>query len=317
MAILLNDIGHGRNTYPPSKGTAASGGVPGMAEHTFNAAVGLEVKRLLGGKLATFEAQPPNGLDVSLKRRTDAYNAQFRADRSAIGMSHHGNAGVKTVRGFGVFYWHTSANGKKLAERVLAAYKKEFPNMPIWGSGLFASRIGDWTNFAMLRDTSAPFVLIEWEFFTNDAARKIMHTADYRNRCAKVAAEVAAGWYGIKLNDPKPTPTIPKPTAPSKPVVKPTQPKPPVKPTEKPKEEDEMLKLAIVIGSLNDYAAAEILSVRRKAPIYPRNAISGEVAKELIVVGGDAKGLKADKITNLSGGTRFETADNVEKYLKK
>lgn len=100
----------------------------------------------------------------------------------------------------------------------------------------------------------------------------------------------------------------------NKPVVTPT---PPVKPAEKPKEEDEMLKEAIVIGSLNDYAAAEIVAVRRKAPIYPRNAVSGQVAKELIVVGGNAKGLKADKITNLSGSTRFETADNVEKFLKK
>lgn len=111
---------------------------------------------------------------------------------------------------------------------------------------------------------------------------------------AKVEAIIA------NLNKPKPPSTVKPPT---------------VKPSEK--EDEEMLKLAIVIGSLNDYAAAEILSVRRKAPIYPRNAISGEVAKELIVVGGNAKGLKAEKITNLSGGTRFETADNVEKYLKR
>ncbi|PUB12636.1 N-acetylmuramoyl-L-alanine amidase [Paenisporosarcina sp. OV554] len=94
---------------------------------------------------------------------------------------------------------------------------------------------------------------------------------------------------------------------------------PDVKPVSKPvvkEEEEDMLGKAIVIGSLNDYAAAETLSIRLNVPIYPRGAIDGEVAKELIVVGGDKKGLKADKITNLSGGNRFETAANVQKYLK-
>lgn len=85
----------------------------------------------------------------------------------------------------------------------------------------------------------------------------------------------------------------------------------------KPKEEDDMLKQAIVIGSLNDYAAAELLSIRKGIPIYPRNAIKAEVAKELIVVGGNVKGLEAEKITNLSGSDRFKTAENVENYLKK
>lgn len=87
--------------------------------------------------------------------------------------------------------------------------------------------------------------------------------------------------------------------------------------TVKKKEGEDMLKQAIVIGGLSDYAAAEMLSVRQGAPIYPRNAIKEEVAKELFVVGGDSKGLKAEKITILSGADRFETAANVKAYLKK
>ena len=78
-----------------------------------------------------------------------------------------------------------------------------------------------------------------------------------------------------------------------------------------------MPKYAIVIGSLRDYAAAEMLAVRLKAPIYPRGAISGEVASELLLVGANPKGLKADKLTNLSGAGRFETAANVKTYLNK
>lgn len=375
MAKLANEPGHGRNTWPPSKGINASGGVPGMAEHDFNAAVTDEVNRLLSGKLATFSAQPSHGNDVSLSTRIHKYNVEYRKDKSMIGYSHHGNANAnKNTKGFGVFYWHTSVDGKKLAQKILAAYKKEFPGLPIWGDGIFASRKGDWTNFAILRDTAAPFVLIEWDFFTNDEARKRMLSTDYRKRCAKVAASVACEWYGIPFNVAA-TPAVAKPAAKPSTVrdylllndtgakVKTLQShldklgyslsvdgiygkatenavkafqlanglvvdgvagkatlsllEARVMKLNKPKEEEDMLKQAIVIGSLNDYAAAEILSVRKGIPIYPRNAIKDEVAKELIVVGGNVKGLKAEKITNLAGKDRFETAEKVEAYLKK
>lgn len=220
MAKLLNDRGHGSNTWPPSKGVGASNGVPGMAEHSFNAAVGDEVDRLLKGKLSTYSAQPSNGRDVPLGTRIANYNAQYRSDKTSIGMSHHGNAGNSSTRGFGVFYWHSSASGKKLAQMVLDEYKKEFPDMPIWGNGLFACVPGTWTDFYLVRETAAPFVLIEWEFFTNNAARKAMLTADYRKRCGKVAAKAACRWYGIKFEDEV------------KPVVKPAAPKPVTKPKE-------------------------------------------------------------------------------------
>lgn len=92
---------------------------------------------------------------------------------------------------------------------------------------------------------------------------------------------------------------------------------PVITPVAKPKEEDELIKKAIVIGSFIDYPVAEVLSVRLDAPIYPRNALKGKVAEELIVVGGDKKGLAefANKVTDLSGNTRFATSRNVEKYL--
>lgn len=213
MAKLYNEPGHGANTWPPSKGTRASGGVPEMAEHDFNAAVADETNRLLSGKLTTYSAQPSRGKDVSLTTRTRLYNEEFRKDKSAIGFSHHGNANAnKATKGFGVFYWGGSATGKKLAQMLLAAYKKEFPGLPIWGSGIFESKRGDWTNFVILRDTSAPFVLIEWDFFTNDEARKRMLSTDYRKRCGKVAASVACEWYGIPFTDftaasPTPSPS--------------------------------------------------------------------------------------------------------------
>lgn len=219
MAKLLNDKGHGSNTWPPSKGIASSGGVPGMAEHSFNVAVGDEVERLLKDKLSTYSAQGSNKPDVPLATRIANYNAQYRSDKTSIGMSHHGNAGNSTTRGFGVFYWHTSADGKKLAQMVLDEYKKEFPDLPIWGTGLFPCVPNTWTDFYLVRETAAPFVLIEWEFFTNHTARKLMLTSEYRKRCGKVSAKAACRWYGIKFEEePKP---IVKPAA--KPVNKPRE----------------------------------------------------------------------------------------------
>lgn len=76
------------------------------------------------------------------------------------------------------------------------------------------------------------------------------------------------------------------------------------------------LKQAIAIGSVHDYPSAERLSIYLKAPIYPKAAITGEIAQEIIVVGGKADGLKATKITNLSGAKKEDTAANVTKYLK-
>lgn len=225
MALLLNEPGHGSNTWPPSKGINASGGVPGMAEHSFNAAVADEVNRLLKGKIPTYSAQPSNGWDVPLATRIARYNEKYRAHKDAIGMSHHGNAGGFSTRGFGVFYWHTSAKGKKLAQIVLDEYKKEFPDMPIWGSGLFPCVPNTWTNFYLVRETMAPFVLIEWEFFTNNAARKLMLTSDYRKRCGKVASKAACRWYSIPFEEDS------KPVQVSKPVVKPAA---PIKPKEEP-----------------------------------------------------------------------------------
>ncbi|OES45796.1 N-acetylmuramoyl-L-alanine amidase family protein [Domibacillus iocasae] len=195
MTLLLNDVGHGRNTYPPSKG------VPGLPEHTFNAAVGQEVKRLLTGKVSTYEAQPFGGLDVSLNERTRQYNAQYDKDKTAIGISHHANANADpSRRGFGIFYWHTSKTGKALAELLLSEYKKEFPDLPVWGTGLFPSVPKTWTNLHMCRETDAPFLLVEWGFMTNAEDLALLKSDSYRQRCALVTARTVCKHYGITFN---------------------------------------------------------------------------------------------------------------------
>lgn len=295
-AELHNDLGHGKNTYPPNKG------VPGLPEFEFNSAVGRETKRLLEGIMPTYEAQPFNGYDIPLRTRTNNYNSRWQRNKKAIGISSHANAnGKKSVRGFGVFYWHSSPEAKKLAQIILDEYKKEFPDRekyPIWGSGLFPSVPGTWTDLHMCRETDGVFVLVEWEFMTNPEAYKLLKSDDYRKRCALVKARSACRWYGIPFNK-----TVAVPVA---------------KPVQKPKEDDEMLEKAVVINGFEDFPAAERLAIKLSAPIYLRSVAKGKkVAKELFVVGGSKEGIVADKVTLLSGPDRFATAQAVGEFLKK
>lgn len=287
---LHNDIGHGKNTYPPSKG------VPGLPEYSFNSAVAAETKRLLAGKVPTYEAQPFNGNDVPLITRTNRYNARYYKNRKAIGISHHANANSKKhVRGFGVFYWHTSPEAEKLAKIILSEYKKEFPDRdkyPIWGDGLFPSVPGTWTELHMCRETAGVFVLVEWEFMTNSESLKLLKSSDYRKRCGLVTAKSVCRWYGIKW---------------------------PEKPANIAKEEDEMLEEAVLVGAFPDIDDAELVCKRLQAPLFFRGGIPNKkVAKKLYVVGGTMNGLDkyADELINLSGKDRAAVTKAVENFLK-
>jgi N-acetylmuramoyl-L-alanine amidase len=92
----------------------------------------------------------------------------------------------------------------------------------------------------------------------------------------------------------------------------------PVKTQSKPKEEVKVVENAIIINSVNDYPAAELLAKKINCPIYPDKRTfdeSGDKVKHMYVVGGDKDGIKADKITLLAGKDRLETYAAVKKAL--
>lgn len=80
-----------------------------------------------------------------------------------------------------------------------------------------------------------------------------------------------------------------------------------------PKEEEDMIETAIMVGSFADFPAAEPLALKLQAPIYLQG--SKVMAKHLIIVGGKQPSGFTGKITNLSGKNRFETAAKVKAYL--
>ncbi|KIL46142.1 peptidoglycan recognition protein family protein [Jeotgalibacillus campisalis] len=84
------------------------------------------------------------------------------------------------------------------------------------------------------------------------------------------------------------------------------------------KEEEEMKKQVIVVNATDDFPAALRLSNRIGAGLVSLfNAKKEQYAKEAIVVGGSATGIKADKVTNLSGDSYFTTAAKVDEYISK
>lgn len=80
---------------------------------------------------------------------------------------------------------------------------------------------------------------------------------------------------------------------------------------------DEMLEKAIVINSVADFAAAELLAVRLNAPIFFRRAMGQLKAKEVYVIGGGVAGVPGGNVIDLSGIDRLETAVKVYEWCKK
>jgi len=163
MANVIIDIGHGSNTFPPDKGVYRNG--KGYAEHGFNSKLAVRIKELLeeNGHHVDYGPQKPFARNVGLTTRTNYYNRQ---DIDLV-VSLHANAGVSSASGRCGFYWHDSAEGKRLAQSIINEIKGKGYNTH--GSGLHASIRGSWTNLHIVRETKAPATLIEHGFMTNDS----------------------------------------------------------------------------------------------------------------------------------------------------
>lgn len=93
--------------------------------------------------------------------------------------------------------------------------------------------------------------------------------------------------------------------------------KPIQKPVEKPKEEEEMEKTAVVINGTADAGTATLLAFQLGCGVFFRkDAESRQVAKEIYIAGGGKGKIKGDKLIDLSGKTRSDTAKNVTAQLK-
>jgi N-acetylmuramoyl-L-alanine amidase len=206
MAKIGLDIGHGRNTFPPSKGVYKN--EKGYAEHDFNSKLGLRIKELLEAQGHTVVmAQPAFSNDVPLTTRTNLYE---RENVDLI-ISIHANAGTSTVEGRCAFYWHSSTNGKRLAELVINEIKKA--GYTTHGNGLHASQYNSWTNLHMTRVPTMPSILIEHGFMTNSKDFELIFgskQAEYVEDMAQADVKAIQRYLGQDYKTTKPsTPSQP------------------------------------------------------------------------------------------------------------
>ncbi|MFC7783350.1 N-acetylmuramoyl-L-alanine amidase family protein [Rossellomorea sp. GCM10028870] len=95
----------------------------------------------------------------------------------------------------------------------------------------------------------------------------------------------------------------------------------PINLVSKPKEEEEMIKMAVVVYSDADLSVGYDLANEKKCGLYNRKSLANEKLKinELMVVGGSTEGLKdkTNRIIDLSGANRWDTRKKVISYLGK
>ncbi|ANU23878.1 N-acetylmuramoyl-L-alanine amidase [Planococcus donghaensis] len=169
MKIMI-DAGHGPNT--PGKRSPDGK----LREFYFNTAVAEEVKKqlLLDGHSVFFSHQPD--LDVPLHERTRLAN-QLRVD---LFISIHANAAGHTfssANGIETFIYHKPQEAtQKLAAMVQQSL------VLITGRKNRGVKQAD---FAVLRDTHMPAILVECGFMTHKQEVDLLKSLLYRKRCAQ------------------------------------------------------------------------------------------------------------------------------------
>jgi N-acetylmuramoyl-L-alanine amidase len=296
--VVLRDAGHGihtsgkRTPYMSSLGRS-------IRENEFNEPVSEYFEDELKRHGVIVHDISPTTNDVPLIKRTNEANRLLNhyinkfgaANVRVVLVSIHFNAfdgsfSGSNPSGISVHIQPGSNHARRLAECVGKHLRK--------GTRQVYRGIVE-QNLHMTREFQGVGILTENGFMDHPDEAKLMLNKEYQKEVARETAEGVLEYFGL----------VYKPLSVSK-------------PTEKPKEEVKVVENAIIINSVNDYPAAELLAKKINCPIYPDKRTfseSGDKVKHIYVVGGDKKGIKADKITLLAGPDRLATYAAVNKAL--
>lgn len=108
----------------------------------------------------------------------------------------HANANSNTsIKGSWTFYWGTSTKGKRLAD-IMQKYKRKWLPNKIYS--MTGSQVDHWTNFGILRDTKAPAILEEFDFFTNPDGLELLESDIFQWQCARALFETGCEFCGVE-----------------------------------------------------------------------------------------------------------------------
>lgn len=172
MKIIV-DAGHGPNT----SGKRSPDGR--LREFHFNSAVAEEVKKrlLLDGHTIIFSHQPDS--DVPLAERIQLAN-RLQVD---LFLSVHANASGSTFNAANGIETFIHPNASPFAKKVAAALQQALI-LSVKRRDRGVKR----ADFAVLRDTRMPAVLVECGFMTNREELALLQSDNYRKRCASAIA---------------------------------------------------------------------------------------------------------------------------------
>ncbi|GIM29834.1 hypothetical protein CPJCM30710_25000 [Clostridium polyendosporum] len=156
------------------------------------------------------------GEEVRLTRKDDAFIGLSERARLAnewgatyFVSKHENSCYTESVVGTEVFAFSSGGHGEKLANCVLDDL--------IWAGQVSNSRGVKFVNFAVLRETNMPAILIEGDFISNRGAESKMRTDEWIEAEARAIARGCLRYIGKDLPQPKTTPA-PQPAKPSKPI---------------------------------------------------------------------------------------------------
>ena len=199
---VVFDIGHGSDTWPPSKGIYLPDG-SSFAEHDFNSAVAIKARELAEAQgFEVLFTQEPYSPDTPISKRSAWVNEEHKKSPILCLVSFHANASSNPhATGWGVFHWYNSTNGKRLAE-LWAKYASRTMPIGAWGGGIWQCIPGTWSDFDIVRKPVIPCILIEHFFFTNINELKLCNTPGFIKKAAEITVRALCEYTGKTYKEP-------------------------------------------------------------------------------------------------------------------
>jgi len=188
MKIAL-DAGHGLST-------AGKRTPDGMREWSFNSVVATHIANELKGyvDVNTIRVDDMSGkTDVPLSTRT----ARANREKADVYISVHANAfgagGWNNAQGIETFTYPTASResfvlAKLVQDELVKVTKRNDRGIKT-------------ANFAVLRETSMPAILVECGFMTNKEEATLLKSDSYRKTCASAIVKGLADMYGLKKKE--------------------------------------------------------------------------------------------------------------------